>query len=114
MIDRYPRETVDFIPFADLTINGALVSTVDGLEVAVVQEHSRPQAGDWGPAQSLAPEAGWVPPADWNLPEGWADGPLVGFILDGPTLGRGVFRVFVRKPDAPTTPVIEAGYFRLT
>jgi hypothetical protein len=82
--------------------------------VAVVHEHSRPQTGDWVPATSLAPEVGWVPPENWNPPENWAGGPLVGFMVDGPTLGAGVFRVFVRKPDAPTTPVIEAGYFRLT
>lgn len=94
LIDEYPRGTIDFVPFTDLTVNGVPVTTATDVEVAVVGEYDQPGLADWTPADTLNSR--------------------VGFLLTGPSLGRGVFRVFVRKPDAPTTPVIVAGYFRLT
>jgi hypothetical protein len=57
--------------------------------------------------------------AEFARPVGWApvvtnDAGTAGFVLDGPSLGRGVFRVFVRAIGADTVPVIPAGYIRLT
>jgi hypothetical protein len=52
-----------------------------------------------------------------GVPTGWTAAVFVddrvGFLLNGPLLGRGVFKVFVRKPGSPTSPVIEAGKIRL-
>lgn len=89
MIDCYPRETVDFIPFDDLTLT---VESIE-LEYAVAAEFDRPLT--WAPV--VTNDAG-----------------TAGFVLDGPSLGRGVFRVFVRATGLTTTPVIDAGYIRLT
>jgi hypothetical protein len=96
VLDAYPRGTVDFIPFADLTVNGALVTDSTGIQYSVVPDHGQP--------------AGWSPAlVDAETGE-------LGFKLDGPTLGRGVYRVFVRDiNNAPDTqPEIIAGRFRLT
>lgn len=92
LIDEYPRETVDFIPLLDLTVNGVPVVDAEDAEVAVTKEFARPTT--WTPAL--------------------VSGGQIGVKVDGGTLGRGVFRVFVRAAGSDTTPVIEAGYFRLT
>jgi hypothetical protein len=90
-VDTYPRTTVDAIPFTDLTIDGVPVVDPVGVQYAIVPEYDQP--------------TGWTAAV-------FVDD-RVGFLLNGPLLGRGVFKVFVRKPGSPTSPVIEAGKIRL-
>lgn len=92
VIPRYPRETVKFIPITDVTIDGLPVTNPAEVQTAIVPESGRPTA--W--INSLALDGG------------------IGFKLDGPTLGRGVFTVYARVPRSTEAPVIELGQIRLT
>lgn len=88
--DEYPRETVEFVSFDTVAVNGMEVTD---FEVAVVRDGARPV--DYTDSTTL-------------------DG-TPGFMLVGPELqGIGRYRVFVRVPDNPESPVIDAGTFRLT
>ena len=84
---------MDSIPFAHLQVNGTPVTPLDDVEYAIVPELEQPV---W--PRSNAVDVGGVP----------------GFMLNGPTLGRGVFAVYVRVNSAPLHPVILAGYITLT
>ena len=92
VIDRYDRETVDFIPLVDVVIEGVAYTDAADLEVAITPEFVRPTT--------------WVAATD-------GDG-QPGFILNGPTLGRGVFAVRVRPAAGPIQPVILVGHIRLS
>lgn len=96
VIDTYPRETVDFLPLTGLWANGHQVTDTAGfrtaddpVQVCVVGEHARPTT--------------WAS-VDVDVTT------RVGVRLDGPLLGPGVFKVYVRVG----TAVIDAGTFRLT
>lgn len=90
-ISTYPAQTVDFLPLVDLTINGVPVTDPADVSVAVVGE--------------------WTDPSVFT-PAELRDG-VIGFVLDGPTLGRGVFNVYVRSVKDDLAPVIPAGRVRL-
>lgn len=92
VIDTYPQETNDFLPFEDLGISGVAITEEEDVEYAVSGEFSRPE--EWLPAE--------------NSDIG------VGFTLDGPSLGPGVWRVHVRVTGDSIAPVRLMGYFRLT
>lgn len=100
VIDSYPRETRDFVPFVALMMNGVAVTDQHGrligsapdVEYAVVPELSRPTTF-----------------VDVEQVDG-----MLGFKVDGPTLGRGVYKVYVRVAGGSLVPVVEAGSFRLT
>lgn len=92
VIDTYPRETVDFLPLVDVTVNGVPVTDPGDIEYAIVPETARPTT--------------WSAVTD-------ADG-VIGFVLQGPTLGRGVFAVYVRPTSGSIRPVIPVGHVRLT
>lgn len=99
-IDSYPRETKDFVPFVSLVLNGdhitdplgSLMGTAPDVEYAIVPELSRP-----------------VTFVDALTVDG-----MLGFKIDGPNLGRGVYKVYVRVAGGALVPVVEAGMFRLT
>lgn len=87
VIDTYPRETDTYLPIRNATVDG-LPATADQVEVSVVAESARP--GPW--VQAVL------------LDEG------IGFRLNGPALGRGVFTAYGRVD----TEVWELGQIRLT
>lgn len=88
---KFTRHTTEFVPFANLGINGVAPNAA-AVTYDVVGEHDQPAT--WTAATTLEGQ--------------------IGFMLDGPSLGRGVFQVFVRIAASPETPVIHTGYFRLT
>lgn len=85
----YPRETVEYIPFGEVTADGEATVSFD---YAITKTWQRPTV--------------WTPN---TINEGRPS-----FLVDGPALGRGTFTVWVRVDDSDETPVIEAGKFRLT
>lgn len=91
VIDAYPRETIDFIPFRGLLVNGYPPAPAS-VSYAVVPDGSRPAT--WSPAVQV--------------------GTTVGFLLNGPVLGRGVYTVFARVDSSPGPVVLELGQIRLT
>jgi hypothetical protein len=91
LLPKWPRTTEEFVAFRRLGVDG-LLPVGATVAYAVVPEYDQPTA--WTPADEL---------------EG-----MLGFMLDGPTLGRGVFHLFIRITSTPERPVIDAGYFRLT
>lgn len=91
VISTYERETVDFVPLPELEVNGVPVTAAEDVEFAVVSEWDRPAVFEQAHAR---------------------DG-VVGFILDGPALGRGVFAVYVRFTSEDLAPVVLAGRVRI-
>lgn len=91
-ISTYTHHTVDFLSLTDVTVNGEPITDPAEVEVAVV--------GEWDDPETYEPAHA-------------RDG-VIGFILDGPTLGRGVFRVYVRVTRADLAPVTPVGRIRLT
>lgn len=87
-IERYPRESVDFLPIDDAEVNG---QPVTAFEVAI----TRP----------------WERPTTWNAAV-VLDG-VPGVMTTG-TLDLGRHKVWVRFTDAPEIPVREVGQFRIT
>lgn len=93
VLTEYPHQTVEFIPIADLRVNGEPITNPLLVEVAV------------------------LPDCDDTVDETWNESTYLegrlGFMLDGPTLGRGVFKVLARILSVPERPVLELGRFRL-
>lgn len=87
---RLPRETKEYLP-TWMTGDGIPLTE---FEVQVTRNYERPEADGWNSIVVV-------------------DGKTA-FLLDGPALGPGHFKVWTRKPDAPEQTVVEAGEFVLT
>lgn len=87
MSNRYPRETVEFLPVT-ITVDGAPVTT--NVELSVVARTARPQT--------------WTTPTT-------LDG-QIGVMVEG--YEPATYAVWARITDTPETPVIRAGEFIIT
>lgn len=89
MTNKYPRETVEFIPVT-VTVNGAVIIT--GVSFAVTAAFN-------------------VRPVTFNAAT-ILNG-QTGFMVSGPT-AVGSYRVWAKVSDAPETPVIDCGTYQVT
>lgn len=88
----YPRESVEYVFFKQLTIDGQAPSGV--IEYAMTRGSVlRPEEDDWGQVVSVSGK--------------------YAFLLPG-NLEPGSYKVWVRPENSPEMPVIEAGYIRIT
>lgn len=100
VIDEYPRESQDLVPFTELLNRATDPPTpITDYKYAVVM----PDRGERPPAADAL--TGWAPPTD-------VDGTL-GHLLDGDQL-PGLHRVFALVTGNPEKPVIQLGDFRVT
>lgn len=85
----YPRETVEYVPFETLTVDGQVFT---GFQFSVSKVYDRPTI--WANVTTV-------------------DGQQA-FLLNAPVMGPGTYKVWVKVSDAPEVPVIDAGEFRIT
>lgn len=100
VIQEYPRESRDLVPFAELLNRAADPPTpITDYKYAVTM----PDRGQRPPATDAV--TGWRDPADV--------GGTLGHLLDG-TQEPGLHRVFVLVDGDPEDPIVELGDFRVT
>lgn len=87
MIDTYPRETVEFVKFSNVAVDGVPVTNY---QYAVALDGDRPTT--------------------WNSPSDLGGGKS-GFLLTASALGPGLWQVWVKVDSTSEHPVILAGRF---
>jgi hypothetical protein len=89
-VEEYPRETVEYVPFENVTVNGQ--PWVGGFNYSITENFARPTV--------------WTPTV-----------PVEGkqsFLLNGPSLGVGLYKVWVQVADGDESVVILAGQFKVS